>query len=76
MPDTTPIADGEHALRLSSTDADELTTQIPNWDVELTQLQPGAFSGELTFISLGPALICRAGSINLCCNTWPARAGA
>ena len=59
MPDATPIAHSEHVLRLSSNDADELTTQIPDWDVELTQLQPGVFRGELTFISLGPALICR-----------------
>jgi hypothetical protein len=76
MPDATPIAHSEHVLRLSSNDADELTTQIPDWDVELTQLQPGVFRGELTFISLGPALICVASSINHCWNTSPARADA
>jgi AraC family transcriptional regulator, ethanolamine operon transcriptional activator len=59
MPDTTPTADGEHVLHLSSNDADELTNQIPDWDVQLTQLQPGPFNGELTFISLGPVLVCR-----------------
>jgi AraC family transcriptional regulator, ethanolamine operon transcriptional activator len=58
MRDHTQIGDSEHALHLSSNDADELTTRIPNWDVELTQLQPGAFNGQLTFISLGPLLIC------------------
>jgi AraC family transcriptional regulator, ethanolamine operon transcriptional activator len=48
----------ENTLHVSSNDADELTTRIPNWDVELTQLQPGPFNGQLTFISLGPLLIC------------------
>ena len=58
MPDAIPIVHGEPVLRLRSHDADELTAQIPDWDVQLTQLRPGAFSGELTFISLGPAMIC------------------
>lgn len=41
MLDTTQITDSEYALHLSSNDADELTTRIPDWDVEVTQLQLG-----------------------------------
>lgn len=60
MPDATQGADTSQTVRhLFIDDADELASRIPDWDVELTQLQPGPFHGELTFVSLGPALICR-----------------
>jgi AraC family transcriptional regulator, ethanolamine operon transcriptional activator len=57
MQDATQAADT--TLHLAINDAGELASRIPDWDVELTQLQPGPFNGQLTFIALGPALICR-----------------
>jgi AraC family transcriptional regulator, ethanolamine operon transcriptional activator len=60
MRDATQGADtSQSALHLVINDADELASRIPDWDVELTQLQRGQFNGQLTFVSLGPALICR-----------------
>lgn len=57
MPDSTQVA-RESTLHLSSNDAHELTSRIPEWDIELTQLHPGTFNGQLTFIPLGPVLVC------------------
>jgi AraC family ethanolamine operon transcriptional activator len=49
---------GQTVMRLDSNDASELATRIPGWEVELTQLQPGPFSGHLIAIPLGPVLVC------------------
>jgi AraC family ethanolamine operon transcriptional activator len=49
---------GQTVVHLDSDDASELATRIPGWEVELTQLQPGAFTGHLIAIPLGPVLVC------------------
>lgn len=44
--------------RLATSDADEFGEAMRDWDVELTQLQPGACGVAITIVPLGPALIC------------------
>lgn len=39
-------------------DADEFAELIRDWNLELRQLQPGGFEGNITVLPLGPALIC------------------
>jgi AraC family ethanolamine operon transcriptional activator len=45
-------------MRLATSDADEFGESMRDWDIELTQLQPGACGVAVTVVPLGPALIC------------------
>ena len=56
--DGATVSTGQTIMHLRSNDPAELAASIPGWEVELTQLQPGPFSGQLTAISLGPVLVC------------------
>ena len=44
--------------RLATRDVNEFGESMRDWDIELTQLQPGACGVALTVVPLGPALIC------------------
>src|SRR5687768_9668080 len=45
-------------MRVSASDADEFGESVRDWNIELKQLQPGGFRGEVTVLPLGPVLIC------------------
>lgn len=45
-------------MRVAANDADEFCEAMRDWDIDLKQLQPGAFEAAITVMPLGPALIC------------------
>ena len=48
-----------NVMRMATTDADELAQKALDWNLELRQLQPGAFKADVTIVPLGHLLICR-----------------
>ena len=45
-------------VRIVTNNTDELAEALLDWNVEMTQLRPGAFECDISIIPLGPALIC------------------